>query len=567
MLRHVAFIAGLVAAAPIAAQETHQHGEAGRFGMVTFETSCSAEAQESFTRAVTLLHSFEFGPAIEGFTSAAQKDPTCGIASWGVALARWGNPFAAGLKPARQLQPGAEAVDRARAASAKTERERAYIDAVAKLFENMAAVDQRTRMLAYRDAMEKVAAAYTGDTEASAFYALALAASADPADKTYASQLKAGAILEKLWAAQPEHPGLAHYIIHSYDAPPLAARAVDAARRYGRIAPDAPHALHMPSHTFTRLGYWQESIDTNLLAAAAARQTGAAAEELHAMDYQTYAYLQTAQDSAVRGLVDALGTIAARLDPGGTTSAAPGVAGVFALAAIPARYALERGAWAEAASLEPRETTFLHADAITWFARALGAARGGDAAAARVAVDRLQTISARLTAANDHYWAEQVAIQALDASAWLALAEGRPDALATMKSAVEREDRTEKNVITPGPLAPARELLGEMLLQLKRPQDALAEFDKTLAKEPNRFRALSGAMNAALASGNRAGARRYAEQLQAICVKADTPGRPELARARALVTRGSSRVAPAPARTAGRHAAARTPVRSPRAPQ
>jgi hypothetical protein len=540
MPKTFALICGVFAVVPIVAQDAHQHADGGKFGAVRFATSCSAEAQPIFTRAVTLLHSFEFGAAIQGFTSAAETDPACGIASWGSALARWGNPFAAGIKPVAQLQPGAAAVDRARAAGAKTDRERAYIDAVARLYEHMDTVDQRARMIAYRDAMEQVAAAYPDDTEAAAFYALALAASADPADKTYAAQLKAGAILEKLWQAQPGHPGLAHYIIHSYDVPPLASRAVEAARRYGAIAPDAPHALHMPSHTFTRLGYWQESIDTNLLSAAAARRNGATAEELHAMDYQMYAYLQTAQDTAARAVVNALSGAAARLDPSATGSAAPGVAGVFALAAIPARYALERGAWAEAARLEPRETAFRNADAMTWFARALGAARGGDVATARAAVEALERTSARLAAANERYWSEQVAIQALDASAWLALAEGREaDALETMNAAVDREDRTEKNAITPGPLAPARELLGEMLLQLKRPKDALVEFEKTLAKEPKRFRALAGAMEAARASGNRPSARRYATELQTICVKADSPPRAALARARTLIKRAS----------------------------
>jgi tetratricopeptide (TPR) repeat protein len=540
MLRASILIAVLLAARPIVAQDTHQHGDAGRFGVVTFATSCSADAQPSFTRGVTLLHSFEFGPAIEGFTQAAKKDPGCGIAWWGQALAQWGNPFAAGIKPVKQLQPGAEAVERARAAGAKTERERAYIEAVAKLYDNMAAIDQRTRMIAYRDAMERVTATYSDDSEAAAFYALALAASADPADKTYAAQLKAGAILEKLWQAQPEHPGLAHYIIHSYDVPSLASHAVDAARRYGKIAPDAPHALHMPSHTFTRLGYWQDSIDTNVLSAAAARRNGSIPEELHAMDYQTYAYLQTAQDQRARGVLEESGTIAARLDPTSNTSAAPGVSGVFALAAIPARYALERGAWSEAARLEPRETNFLHADAMTWFARALGAARAGDAATSRTAVEALQRMADRLSTAGERYWNEQVSIQVLDASAWLALAEGRQDeAVQTMRSAADREDRTEKNAITPGPLAPARELLGEMLLQLKRPKEALAEFEKTMAKEPNRFRALSGAADAAVASGDRTKARQYAKQLIAICAKADSPGRPELARARTLANDGS----------------------------
>ncbi len=540
MLRASLPIAVLLAVRPMVAQDPHQHGDAGKFGVVTFATSCSPDAQPSFTRGVTLLHSFEFGAAIEGFTQAAHKDPGCGIAWWGQALAQWGNPFAAGIKPVTQLQPGAEAVERARVAGAKTERERGYIEAVAKLYDNMAAVDQRTRMIAYRDAMERVSASYSDDSEASAFYALALAASADPADKTYAAQLKAGAILEKLWQAQPEHPGLAHYIIHSYDVPSLASHAVDAARRYGKIAPDAPHALHMPSHTFTRLGYWQESIDTNVLSAAAARRNGSIPEELHAMDYQAYAYLQTAQDRQARGVLEESGTIGARLDPTSNTSAAPGVSGVFALAAIPARYALERGAWSDAARLEPRETKFLHADAMTWFARALGAARAGDAATARAAVDALQRIADRLSTAGERYWNEQVSIQVLDASAWLALAEGREaEAVQTMRSAADREDRTEKNAITPGPLAPARELLGEMLLQLKRPKEALIEFEKTMAKEPNRFRALSGAANAALASGDRTKARQYAKQLIAICAKADSPGRPELARARTLANDGS----------------------------
>ncbi len=538
-MRTSALIAALLACTPLAAQEAHQHG-AGRLGVVGFETSCAGDAQATFTRGVALLHSFEFAPAIEAFAAAARQDPACGIASWGAALAEWGNPFAPAIRPAAQIQRGLEAVERARAAGAKTARERAYIAAVARLFDEAATVDQRTRVLAYRDAMARVAADYEDDTEASAFYALAVAASADPTDKSYAAQLQAGAILEKLWAAQPEHPGLAHYIIHAYDVPPLAPRALAAARRYGAIAPDAPHALHMPSHTFTRVGSWQESVDANVLSAAAARRSGSAPEELHAMDYQLYAYLQMAQDTAARGIVDALPAVAGKLDANAVGAAARAGAGAFALAAIPARYALERGAWSEAARLVPRETTVLHADAMTWFARALGEARSGDPAAARASIGKLEDISRRLADAHESYWSEQVAIQALGASAWLALAEGREaEALQAMRSAADREDRTEKNVVTPGPLAPAREMLGEMLLQLKRPQDALVEFQKTLVKEPNRFKALSGVTEAALAAGDRAAARRAAEQLLAICVKGDDPGRPELARARALVKSAS----------------------------
>jgi hypothetical protein len=534
----VTFIAALLVGVSFAAdapRQAHQHGNPGRFGTVKFATSCSADAQPLFTRAVTLLHSFEFGASFDGFAATGAKDPSCGIAYWGMALSRWGNPFAAGVKPASQLRPGLEAIEKGRAAGAKTDRERAYIDAAAKLFERFDTVDQRTRVLAYRDAMERVAATYADDTEATAFYALALAASADPADKSYASQLKAGALLEKLWEAQPDHPGLAHYIIHSYDVPALAPKAVDAARRYGKIAPDAPHALHMPSHTFTRLGYWQESIDTNILSAEAARRDKSVAEQLHALDYQAYAYLQTAQDTAARTVVDAVPGIAAALDPNAIGSAAPVFAGVFAVAAIPARYALERGAWTEAARLEARETAFRQADAITWFARALGAARTRDAAGARTALAELRKNGDALTAAKEMYWANQVAIQSLAASAWLALADGHEaDALRQMGEAAEREDKTEKNAVTPGPLAPAHELLGDMLLELKRPKEALAEYQKTIAKEPNRFRGLAGAARAAEAAGDRNAAREYSAQLLKICVKADAPERPELVRARTL---------------------------------
>jgi hypothetical protein len=484
-------------------------------------------------RAVALLHSFEFGKAIEGFTAVLAQDPECAIAYWGMGLSRWGNPFAAGMKPAAQLEQGRIAIERARSIGAKTERERDYIAAVARLFMDFEKVDRRTRLLAYRDAMEQVAARYGDDPEASIFYALALAASADPADKTYASLLKAGAILEPLARQQPDHPGLAHYIIHSYDVPPLAQRALEAARRYAKIAPSAPHALHMPSHTFTRLGYWQESIDTNIASAEAAQNLGATSEQLHAMDYQIYAYLQTAQDAAARGIVEALPLLASRLSPDTAGSAAPVSAGVFAVAAIPARYALERGAWAEAVRLEPNPGRFAFADAITWFTRALGASHTGDLAAARAATAALQQIADRLAQANESYWAEQAEIQRLGASAWLALAEERKaDALAAMRSAADREDRTEKNAVTPGPIAPARELLGYMLLELAQPKEALAEFETALKKEPNRFRTVAGAAEGAARAGETATARKYYEQLLTICAKGDPDTRPQLAAAR-----------------------------------
>src|SRR6187551_158222 len=321
-MRHVAFVAGMVmAAAAAAAQETHQHADAGRFGTVTFGNTCSAAVQPAFLRGVALLHSFEFGPAIDAFTQVAAADPSCGIAYWGIGLAEWNNPFSLVKRTPRQLQAGRATAERATAAGAKSERERGFIEAIAVLYAAPDTIDQRTRITAYRDAMSRLSAKFPEDTEAAAFHAVALAAAADPADKTYADQLKAGATLEKLWKAQPDHPGLAHYIIHSYDVPALASHAADAARRYASIAPDAPHALHMPSHTFTRLGYWEDSIATNLLSAAAAKKAGQVYEELHAMDYTVYAYLQTGQDAKAKALVDAAPGVAAQANA--TAGAAP----------------------------------------------------------------------------------------------------------------------------------------------------------------------------------------------------------------------------------------------------
>lgn len=516
--------------------QDHDHAHAAeKLGTVAFATSCSAAAQPTFNRAVALLHSFEFLRAIDAFGATLETDPSCAMAEWGIALSRWSNPFAAGLRPAGPLQQGRHAVERARKIGTKTDRERAYVDAVSRLYADVETTDQGARVAAYRDGMSKVAAAYPNDSEASIFYALSIAAAASPSDKTFAAQLAAGAILEGLIGGQPDHPGLAHYIIHTYDVPPLADRALAAARRYAKIAPSAPHALHMPSHTFTRLGYWHESIDTNTASAAASKRDGAVAEELHTMDYRIYAYLQTAQDQGARQLLDALPEVAARFDPDAIGSAAPGSAGVFALAAIPARYALERGAWAEAARLEPQPSKFPYTEALTYYARAIGAARIGEVATVRSSVEALQKIQDQLTQAKEGYWAAQAEIQRRAASAWLAFAERREaDALAEMRVAATLEDGTEKSAVTPGPLAPARELLGEMLLALKEPAQARQEFEATLKKEPNRFRAVYGAARAASLTGDREAARRYSDQLLTICTRADTPGRAELADARQM---------------------------------
>jgi hypothetical protein len=522
----------LVSAAPRSMAQEHERGSGEKLGSVSFATSCTPAAQKEFNRAVALLHSFQFSRAIGGFNAVIAEDATCGIAYWGISLSDWTNPFAPGMKDKGQLQLGRESAERGKNVGSNTERERAYVAAVGKLYGDFESTPQQARLLAYRDAMGEVAAKYPEDHEAQIFYALALAESEDPADKTYAGRLKAGAILEKLFEQEPSHPGLAHYIIHAYDVPALAAQSLVAARRYSEIAPDAPHALHMPSHTFTRLGYWQESIDSNAAAAASARRQGPTqtAEELHASDYEIYAYLQSGQDQAAGRIANSLPEIAARFDPkailGG--SAGPSV-GYFALAAIPARYALERQDWKQAEQLELRETPFPYSDAMTWFARGLGAGRMGHVAAANEAAAALQQIQVRLLKANETYWARQVEIEQLAATAWAGFAAGnKQTALRQMRSAAELEDGTEKSAVTPGPLAPARELLAEMLLQMNEPKQALEQFAATLRKEPRRFRSLYGAAHAAQLSGSHELSQKYFGELQQVCVRADKPPRAEL---------------------------------------
>jgi hypothetical protein len=540
MTRLVYSSLGLLAAlctALVAQDQTHSH-PTEKLGKVHFETSCTAAVQPQFDRAVALLHSFEFGAAIAAFEATLKADPSCAMTQWGVALSRWGNPFGVGVRSATQVQQGLAAVQRARAIGAATARERAYIDAVATLYADAERLPQPARVGAYRDAMGRLASSYPDDIEAAIFHALSLTAAEDLSDKTYASRLRAVGILEPLYAKQPEHPGLAHYIIHSYDVPALASRALDAAQRYAQIAPSAPHALHMPSHTFTRVGMWQQSIETNIASAAAARQQRVTGEELHATDYQMYAYLQTAQDADARRLLDALPEISARFDPAAPSGAAPPSAAYYAMAAIPARWVLERGAWAEAARLELRPSGLPYADALTEFARAIGAARSGDIAGARAAITRLEALRDRESTMNEPYWTEQIDIQRRSAMAWLAYAEGRTsEAIAEMRAAAEAEGRTEKAAITPGPLAPAREQLGELLLARKDAHAALKEFEATLVSEPNRFRARYGAARAAALTGDDAAAQRHFRELIAMCARATDPIRAELQEARAALAR------------------------------
>jgi tetratricopeptide (TPR) repeat protein len=531
----------LLAALPVSAQHD-EHPEdqpAERLGTVSFETSCAPSVAASMNRAVALLHSFEFRAAIEGFESVLAEDRTCAIAYWGIALGYWGNPFG-GTRSAAALAQGLATIEAARAAVTPTARERAYIDAVAKLFTDYETVPQRDRILAYERAMADVVRVDPTDVEARIFHALAINQTALPTDQTYAAQRRAADILEPLFEEHPDHPGLAHYIIHAYDHPPLAPRALDAARRYAEIAPSAPHALHMPSHTFTRVGAWQESVETNRRSEETAIEQGLITEALHAMDYQAYAHLQMAQDGGAKALLDRLPEVAAKFDSTEVAGgAAPPMAGYYALAAIPARYALERGAWEEAATLPVPAAGTPFTIAIAHFARALGAARSGRPAAAAEDVERLAALRDELAGLQDAYWAEQVDIQWRVASAWAAYAEGRHgDAVDAMGAAAALEDATDKSAVTPGPLAPARELLGEMLLEAGDAAAALEAFESSIGKEPGRFRGAFGAARAAEAVGDAAAARRYYRLVLEIARDADAP-RPELQRARTFVSAGA----------------------------
>jgi len=514
----------VIACVPRAFAQHEDHGamspDAIGSASVKFQTSCAPAVKDDFNKGVALLHSFWFPEAIKAFDGILARDPNCAMAHWGIALSNWGNPFG-GLKQGKTIELTKASIDKAAATGSPTPRERGYIQAVAQLVSAADPGSHAARVGAYETAMEQLSRDNPTDTEARIFYALAVAQNASPADKTYAKNLKAGAILEPLFEKMPTHPGLAHYIIHAYDAPPLADKALVAARKYASLAPAIPHALHMPSHTFTRVGSWQESIDTNRRSAEAAmKSSGGAGEELHALDYQTYAYLQIAEDKAAKAVVDHATAVV-----GGAEGAAAGAAGAgaFAVAAIPARYALERGAWAEAAALTARPANTAFTEAITHFARAIGAARSGNPGAATADIERLAELRDKLREAKDTYWTEQVDIQRRVALAWQAFAQGRKDeGLAQMSAAADAEDATDKSAISPGPLAPARELFGYMLLEAGKPKDALVAFEATMKKEPNRFRGLYGGASAAAAAGDRAKAMAYYKRLLEVAKASDT---------------------------------------------
>jgi tetratricopeptide (TPR) repeat protein len=537
----------LCRAAFAGAQEPHQHQHepTEQLGRVNFKVSCSPEAQQQFNRAVAWLHSFEYEEAEKAFTEVTATDPRCGMGYWGVALSNyhplWAPPTAT------ELKKGARAVEKAKVVGARTQRERDYISAIELFYKDSDKLDHRARSLAYGEAMGQLSRRYPSDSEAGVFYALTLIAKGMMAgDKTYASEKEAAQILNRVLAQEPQHPGVTHYVIHSYDYPALAHLALPAARSYAKIAPASAHARHMPSHIFTRLGLWQEAIQSNLDAKAAAeafavrnRMTGTWDEQLHAMDYLAYAYLQGAQDREARGVLDELNRIK-KAEPESFKVA-------YAATAIPARYALERRRWDEAAKLTLQEgmlgsfpwEQFRWATAHIHFARALGAARMGDAARARQEVEKLTTIGQALAEIKGGYnWAKQVEIARQVASGWLAYAEGRrEESLQLMRAAAALDDSTDKHPVTPGALLPAREQLGELLLELKQPAAALGEFEASLRNTPNRFNGLYGAARAAALAGDRKKAEGFYKQLVELCRHADTD-RPELVEAKAFLAEG-----------------------------
>jgi hypothetical protein len=526
-----------------AGAQAQEHTPAEHFGSAHLTTSCSADTQAQFDRAVAMLHSFFYPETVNAFTAIATAEPSCAMAYWGIAMSQRPNPLVPPFST-ELLQAGWQAIEKARAANAPTERERDWIEAVALFYDGYDTVDQRTRTARYERAMSNLHARYPDDTEIAVFYALALNEAVDLRDTTYYRQLKAAAILEPLAQKLPDHPGIAHLIIHSYDYAPIAARGLPAARRYAALAPSAPHALHMPSHIFSTLGMWREAIDADVASDAATRAyaarsasgaTNAAANpaRYHSLDFLVNAYLQLGQDKRAKAIVDERNSM----------TQLPGdyrLSGHTAFAAIPVRYAIERGEWAEAAALVPSPSPYPQAQAITWFGRALGAARSGDPTAARRSVAELAPLRAKLIAANEAYWAAQIDIYTLAAEGWIALAERRPrKAIASMRAAAEREDHEEKNVAMENRLSPMRELLGELLLEARRPEEAQREFAASLQVVPNRFRSLAGAARAAVLLKHEEDARVYHRRLLALTQDADTERPAMLAAREYLASRAS----------------------------
>lgn len=513
--------------APAWAQE-HEHppGDEAQLGRVTFPVSCAPSVRPQFERAVAMLHSFWFESARSAFAAIIEAEPQCAMAHWGIAMTLLGNPMTRATPPAASLQEGAAAAARAAdLAGSASHREQMYIDAVRSYYADHESRDHLTRMASLEQAFATLHDAHPEDMEAAIFHARTVVANASPADSTFSAQLRGAAIMQPLFDEHPDHPGLAHYLIHAYDTPQLAGRGEKAAFAYADIAPSAPHALHMPSHIFTRLGYWDESIETNTRSARAEPDSNAA---VHPLDYMVYAYLQQGRDAEARRVLARV----TRIDD----SYYGGLLG-YNFTAMPARFAVERGAWAEAAALEVPRGATPYVQALTHFARAIGAARSGDPEAARADADALARLKAELDAAKDSYWSTVVEAQRLAASAWVARATGDDAAgLRLARQAAELEETVEKHPVTPGPLLPARELEGDMLLELGRPRDALAAYERTLQREPRRARALFGAARAAEQAGDAATAAARYRELVELMARGEA-SRPELVAARGYLNR------------------------------
>jgi tetratricopeptide (TPR) repeat protein len=482
-------------------------------GTVNFPASCNAPAQKSFNRAMDYLHSFWVKEAMAGFRTVLDQDPGCAIAYWGVAMTLQQNPLT-GQEPSPQATADAlAALDRAGALGAKSQRERDYLAAVALIYRGGGTTPFAERRMLYRQAMEALAQRYPDDTEASIFYALSLDMTAALTDKTFSNQLKAAAILERIFDKQPDHPGVAHYLIHSYDYPSIAKQGVPAARRYAKVAPSNPHALHMPSHIFTRLGSWSESIESNRHSSEAAKLEGNGQEQVHAMDYLVHAYLQLGQDARAKSVVAESESVKVNEQV---------FVGPYALAAMPARYALERRNWSDAAALSVKPGKFPFTEAITHFARGLGFSHTGDSASARRELDALLAARDALKAQNNPYWSNQVEVQRLAVEAAIDYAQGRRnEAEIALRASADLEDSMQKHIVTPSAVVPARELLGDLLLDLGKPAEALAAYEASSVREPNRLHGLRGAVTAAERAGVAESASRYRTQLAALTSQAD----------------------------------------------
>ena len=475
-----------------AAQETHDHPAPKTLGTVSFPNSCQPGVQKEFDRAVALMHSFAYRLAEEAFHSVAEQDPHCAIAHWGAAMTHFHQLWEPHLPP-REISVAQNEVRLAEMANAATERERGFIHALGLIF-NDPTIPFSTRALSYEDAMHDLAAVNPAEVEVQIFYALALISNASPTDKTHFKQKQAAALLEPLYREFPNHPGIPHYLIHAYDSQELASRGLTAALAYSRIAPSAPHALHMPSHIFTRLGMWDDSIASNVAARTAAHQQGESGEELHAMDYLVYAYLQSGRDQEAAQVIQELKTIQT-LDVSDFKSG-------YAATVIPIRYIVERGQWSEAEKIAlPAASALPQVLATAVWARGLGCARNGHPKEARKQIEALGQLEERLRISGTAYWATQVSIMTREVLAWSAQAEGRSDeATALLEGAANDEDGIEKLPATPGPIIPAREQLGELFLEQGKFASASTAFKTTFVNAPGRRGASQGAARAALAS-------------------------------------------------------------------